>query len=557
VGTALGWWGVAIIAALALLRISTQPDRALWAGCAVAIVAALLGAWRADGSRAPGVDGDESVGTQAAIVVTAPVQTGQRQHFVVATGLAGGHTGVDPDTRVCVIAGAVPIVRPGDTLELQGAVESAADLSIGNRAAMASKGCIASMFALSMRVVESTASPQRALSDVRTRLGAVLRGSAPGDAGVLLSGLVTGDDDGFSRERKEAFIRTGTTHLTAVSGSNLALVASILATIGAATVGRHRLYWQSIVILGVWTYALVSGSHAPSLRAAIVATAAVLAFRFGRRPDFVTLILLAAGLMALLEPRQIESLGFRLSVAASLALAIVVAGLMATDRTSRLAVLLTASVAAQLATLPLLLPIFGTMALTSVPANIVAAPMVAIAMPLAALAGLAGLVWPPAGEVVAAPAALVATALINFIDVLGSPENYVSVGIPPHLAAAAFSVTALVLLLVIGGVPSTLTDVETLSSSAPGVVARENPLDALGAHLDHPEEQPSGKEIRHEVADIGQPGETISGEVIRHLKSAHPAGEPEDDHQEQKANHKALTTLSHHPDVFAAEIVES
>ena len=120
---------------------------------------------------------------------------------------------------------------------------------------------------------------------------------------MLLSGLVTGDDDGFSTERKDAFIRTGTTHLTAVSGSNLALVAGILATIGSATIGRHRVPWQLVTIIGVWAYALISGAQAPSVRAAIVATAAVLAFRVGRRPDFVTLILLAAGAMVLVEPR--------------------------------------------------------------------------------------------------------------------------------------------------------------------------------------------------------------------------------------------------------------
>ena len=107
-----------------------------------------------------------------------------------------------------------------------------------------------------MQVIDSSPSVQRAVADLRTRLGTVLRRSAPGDAGVLLSGLVTGDDDGFSPERKNAFIRTGTTHLTAVSGSNLALVAGILATVGSATIGRHRASWQFVTILGIWAYAL-------------------------------------------------------------------------------------------------------------------------------------------------------------------------------------------------------------------------------------------------------------------------------------------------------------
>jgi len=290
-----------------------------------------------------------------------------------------------------VTADPIPIVHLGDAVQLHGALEVAADLSMRNRAAISSRGCAGSLYAESMRVIDSSSSMQRAVADLRTGLSSVLRRSAPGDAGVLLSGLVTGDDDGFSPERKSAFIRTGTTHLTAVSGSNLALVAGILATVGSATIGRHRAPWQILTILGIWAYALVSGTHSPSLRAAIVATAAVAAFRVGRQPDFVTLILLAAGAMVLLQPQQIELLGFRLSVVASLALALVLTGLTARDGMSRLSFVLTATVAAQLATLPVLLPAFGIVSLMSLPANIVAVPLAAIAMPLAALAAIAGL----------------------------------------------------------------------------------------------------------------------------------------------------------------------
>ena len=273
-----------------------------------------------------------------------------------------------------------------------------------------------------------------------------LRFAAPGDAGVLLSGLVTGDDAGFSQARQEAFIRTGTTHLTAVSGSNLALVAGIFAAIGGATVGRHRIVWQVATICGVWAYAAITGAEPPALRAAIVASAAIFAFRVGRRPDFVTLVLLAAGAMALIDPGRVESLGFRLSVAASLALALVLPSLMARGRGSTLAVAVAATAAAQVATLPFLLPVFGTVSLTSVPANIVAAPLAAVAMPLAGLAGLAGLLWQPLAEPLAAPAILAANGLIAAVDLFGAPDAYVSVGVPPLAAIVVIALTGGALL---------------------------------------------------------------------------------------------------------------
>src|SRR5205814_2763467 len=118
-------------------------------------------------------------------------------------------------------------------------------------------------------------------------------------------------------------------------------------------------------------------------------------------------------IMVLVEPRQVDSLGFRLSVVSSLALAVVMPELIGRGRTSSWAAALAATVTAQIATVPLLLPAFGTISLTSIPANLAAAPLVAIATPIAALAAVAGLIWQPLGEILAAPAMLAATALIG------------------------------------------------------------------------------------------------------------------------------------------------
>jgi competence protein ComEC len=450
-GVAFGWWGVLIVALLAVLALAIGSSRPRWVICAIAMVAVVLGAWRAETDAPAAEIGHPVPDTLSAVVVTAPVFTGQRQHFAVEPAMSDGSADSRQPARVCVTADPIPIVHLGDSVELRGALEVAADLSMRNRAAISIRRCAGSLYAESMRITNSSTSMQRAVADLRMDLSTVLRRSAPGDAGVLLSGLVTGDDDGFSPERKNAFIRTGTTHLTAVSGSNLALVAGILATVGSATIGRHRVSWQILTIMGIWAYAIVSGTQSPSLRAAIVGTAAIAAFRVGRRPDFVTLILLAAGAMVLVQPQQIESLAFRLSAVASLALVLVLTNLTAGDRTSRLSLVLTATIAAQLATLPVLLPAFGAVSLLSVPANIVAVPLAAIAMPLAALAAIAGSFWPPLGEVIAAPAILAATALIRSIDALAAPDAYVSVGLPPLPAAAAIAATVSILLLLIAG----------------------------------------------------------------------------------------------------------
>jgi ComEC/Rec2-related protein len=445
------------------------------------------------------------------------------------------------------------MVHIGDSIRMWGNGQLVTDVSLVQRSSLLKKGCGSRWYATRIEVVSTAPARSRLLPSFQSSLDSALRGFAPGDAGVLLSGLVTGDDAGFSRPREEALYRSGTTHLTSVSGSNLALVVGMLATIGTATFGRHRLAWQLVTIGGVWAYAAVAGAQPPSVRAAIVASVAVLAFRVGRRPDFVTLILLAAAVMVILDPRQVDGLGFQLSVAASLALALVAPAIVGTGRLGVLGALVAATITAQLATLPFLLPVTGSISWTTVVANFVVAPLVAIAMPLAAAAGVMGLASPTLGEVLAAPATILAEVILRVIDVLGGPVAVVRTGAPPREAAFIFAAVAAVTVFLLsssgermlGGymlsgktrAPSWLPSPYrpyslsgTRSESAPlvpataWIVTRKDPTHTLGANANDAVHEPAGQEEAHQIADERQSTKAVSGEICRHL----PAHEPRD-----------------------------
>jgi ComEC/Rec2-related protein len=437
-------------------------------------------------------------------------------------------------------------VRIGDIIRMTGASSPARDDASRERAYLERRGCANSLFASAM-VIESparlTAHP---LAAARERLGDALQAIAPGDEGVLLVGLVTGDDAALSDARKAAFRATGTTHLTAVSGSNLALIAGMLSTLGVAAFGRHRVIWQVATIAGVWAYALVSGAHSPAVRAAIVATAAICAFRFGRKPDYPTLILLAAGIMVLADPGQIASVGFQLSVVSSLALAIALPGMVDAGWRRAIAGALAASSAAQVATLPILLATFGTISLVSLPANLLVAPMAAIAMPLAGAAALTGALWLPAGEAIGVAAVLGARSMLVVVDVLGSDRASVAVGRPPLAAVVAIGVACAALLFVLGedgqrairrarktrqsrpantlaaaGIDGGSMELSAapesvdalLAAPAALVLGREDPANALAADANDAIEDPARQEDGHEIAEIRQCGETVPGDV--------------------------------------------
>lgn len=536
IGVALGMAGVVAIACvilgMAAFRRSIRPGAPL----AVAVVAGLLGMGRGATVEPAPPAGEHLVLPAHAIVVDAPISSRNYQHFVISEiGSDDATTRQSAPERFCVASSAIPEVSLGDQLELDGDAELAIDASTPMRAYLNSRNCEASAFASDVKILSFDSSMGREIAELRRRLGMTLQSSVPGDAGILLTGLVTGDDAGFSPEREDAFQRTGTTHLTAVSGSNLALVAGIFATVGAATFGRHRVPWQALTVGGIWFYALVAGLQPPAIRAAIVVTAAIFAFVFGRRPDFVTLIVVAAGLMALLDPSRIEALGFRLSVAASLAIAVVLPALMERGQLGPLAGALAATTAAQLATLPFLLPIFGTVSLLGIPANVLVAPLTAMAMPLAALAALAGLVWQPLGEIVAAPAGMIANVTLAIVDGLGAEETQVRLGIPPLSALGVIGMTCVVLVFALNAaaLPSGMrrwrssakdhshsgddrarpaelrVATADLATSSPAIFRGEDPADTLAADLDDAKEHPPGQEDIHEVAENRQSGKAV------------------------------------------------
>jgi ComEC/Rec2-related protein len=442
-GVAFGMWGAIAVAAgiiglCAYLR--TWPT-----GAAVAIVVLLTaaGVWRHTASIA---DPAGSLGNppdlSALVVASNPDIGGTFQQFVASPV-------DDPALRICIVARALPIVGEGDQIAVAGKPGRPRDEPVRIQRFLVSRGCAASLFAESVRITGSQATGWGSFGRVRAAMSECLRHLVPGDAGALLAGLVVGDESALSRERENAFTNSGTTHLTAVSGSNLALIAGILVALGRASVGQHRLGWQVVTIIGVWVFACITGAEAPAVRAAIVATIALLAVRFGRAADFPTLILLAAGAMALFDPGQVNRLGFQLSVAASLALALAMPAFAERGTAAVVSGVVAATALAQIATLPLLLAVFGTVTSLSVPANALVAPLAAVAMPMAGLAGLLGLWDSRLGELAVAPASLAAELMISIVERLGATETVIAVGIPPMPSSFMLAVTCAVLVWVL------------------------------------------------------------------------------------------------------------
>jgi len=236
----------------------------------------------------------------------------------------------------------------------------------------------------------------------------------PDPEASLLSGILLGIESGIPTRVEEAFNSTGTTHIIAISGFNITIVASVFVSGLGRWLGARRGAWAAALAITVYT--IFVGAGASVVRAAVMAGLALLARRIGRRDDALISLGAASALMTLVNPSALWDVGFQLSFAATLGLVLYADPLKAwfvARGLSRLPkpqaeklggivgefVLFT--LAAQLTTLPLSAYYFHRIPLVALIANPVILPAQPAVMILGGISAMAGSIWLPLGRPIA------------------------------------------------------------------------------------------------------------------------------------------------------------
>lgn len=296
-----------------------------------------------------------------------------------------------PLLPAAVLAAAVALLWPAGGLPLL-LVPAAASLALAHasvdRARWAMWCGIAG--ALALTTVARVLPPPAAvlpdpLAGVRAALASTIYRLVPDPEGAVVAGIVLGERAAIGRELADAFARSGTAHLLAVSGFNMTLVATAVAL---ALRGRLRPPQVAIATAGaLGGYALLVGASPSVLRAGVMALIASLGLAIGRPSLSANALCLSVAILTAIDPGIATAIGFQLSVAAT-------AGLISlqTPLSRRLGRLpsvaregLATTLAASLPTVPLIAAAFGRISLVSPLANLIAVPLFA---PLLAL-GLA------------------------------------------------------------------------------------------------------------------------------------------------------------------------
>ena len=278
---------------------------------------------------------------------------------------------------------------------------------------------------------------------------------------ALARGFVLGQDDRIDEPTRERFRRSGLAHLLAVSGQNVMLLA-ILGGVLLALAGvgpRARLLG---ILLLIAAYVPLAGAGPSIQRAGVMGAAGILAGLLGRPVDRAYLPLLAAAATLLLNPLAASEVGWQLSFVAVIGIVLWASSirellaprLVAARLPDRLAAPLAEgaalTLAATVATAPLMALHFEQVSLAALPANLLVLPAVAPVMWLGMLAALLGqLPW-----LSAAPPGLIEGPLLDYIawiaDRFSRPRWAVVVTSAPSPGVVAAIYAAL-----LGGVAAT------------------------------------------------------------------------------------------------------
>lgn len=276
----------------------------------------------------------------------------------------------------------------------------------------------------------------------------------------LVAALTVGDDSGLRNQEWHAFRVTGTTHLVAISGFNIAIVAGLAFFLMRWTWSLFpplclRLPAQRAALLGSaligLAYAGLAGWDAPVQRAALMLLLVLAAAWFHRLNQPSRVLALAWMLMLLLDPFAVLSPGLWLSFGAVAAIFYVSSGRL--RQTNVLREVLTLQLMLSVVLAPLTLYFFHGAAWLSPLVNLLAVPVAAVLTPLLLLGVLLALAWPAAGVPLLG---LVASALEQLRDGLlwlaaHAPESWMPAS--PAPVAALLALAGAVLLFAPRGLP--------------------------------------------------------------------------------------------------------
>lgn len=285
--------------------------------------------------------------------------------------------------------------------------------------------------------------PRRVLASLRRRLAAPMREGwrDPGKRGRgrLLEAFLLGGVRDMPADILRAFRTSGLSHVVAISGLQVVLVASIARRLSklAGLPPRPSLLC-SLASCGL--YSALASPEASVQRACVGICLHLGARLLGRRASPPSTLALTALLVLAVSPGLIHDAGFQLSFAATAGLILVLSGQASRGGLAGgLAAMVKAGLVAQAATLPIAASLFGRISLYALPANVLAVPLGSAIVVLGGLLSIAGALWSPLAPPLVPIVDRLLSALVGLCGLApDTPPFLFAIRPPPEWLVAAY-----------------------------------------------------------------------------------------------------------------------
>ena len=408
-----GFWVFLGLGMLAVAALSFSREPKVLVASAMAL-AALVGVWRYGASEPKALAlerFDEERVVREARIVENPELTAQTQRLIVAFPET-------PDERVLVTAKRYPEFTYGDVVKVSGTLKKPENFSDFDYVAYLAKESI--YFTIPFADVgvmkEGERSFMRSIFALRRQFEENVSAALPFPHSAFVNGILLGNDSEMPKELKDAFVATGVSHVTALSGYNITVIIAFVALILSSFIlSRPVVVGTSVAVIVV--FVLMTGASASVVRAGVMGVALLLAQHFGRQRRVINVLVFAAFVMIVFNPKILAfDVAFQLSFLALLGLVYIfphlAEKLKRVPEFLKLKESLITTLSAQCAVLPLLLYQFHQFSLVAPIANMLVLPAIPFAMLFGFLTGAFGFVSGTIAQLFAYPTwALVAYQL--------------------------------------------------------------------------------------------------------------------------------------------------
>ncbi|MES2953338.1 MAG: ComEC/Rec2 family competence protein [Patescibacteria group bacterium] len=371
------------------------------------------------------------------VVVEEPVVSDQNAKLLVHLS--------DPELSVLVTTNRYPVYEYGDDIELVGKLKKPENFSDFDWVGYLDMRGVSYVMSYPNTTLISRASGSALLTTLLRfkhwsieKIAEVL----PEPAASFAAGIAFGGKGGLPKDLTESFRKTGTSHIVAVSGYNLTFVAD---RIDLLLRGAPLFLARFGGVLGIILFTLMTGAQGATVRAAIMALALIAARHLGRPASQFRLLMIAVFFMALQNPRILFfDLSFELSFLATVGLIFLsplfenlIERFVSSDA---LRTLISGTLGAQTAVLPLILYKTGILSLVALPVNLVVLPLVPFAMILVLVTALFGAFSHLLSFAIGAVAYGVLSAILFIIEQSAAlPLAFVEVGFPFSLMCFSYA----------------------------------------------------------------------------------------------------------------------